>query len=252
MTEPRVAIVTAAGKGIGAACARGLAEAGHRLVLMSISGSAVGLAEELGGVGMKGSVLEPADLEALVGLAMERYGRIDVVVNNTGHGAGTTPYTHGSGYHADDAVARRLLDIDDADWHAGLDLYFLIAIRMARLVTPIMQAQGGGVFLNISSFGATEARPASPMSVLRAGLHGFSKLYSDQYARDGIRMNNLLPGFMMNIELDERAANGIPMGRAATETELARTVAFLCSPDAGYITGQNITMDGGANRRFPG
>ena len=251
MSEQRVAIVTAAGKGIGAACAKGLAESGHKVVLMSISGGAIALAEELGGVGMKGSVLETGDLEALVKLAMDSYGRIDAVVVNTGHGEGTTAYSHGSGYHADDPVERLLLEIDDADWHHGLDLYVLIAIRMARLVTPIMQKQGGGVFLNISSFGATEARPASPMSILRGGLHGFSKLYADRYARDNIRMNNLLPGFMMNVELSEAAANGIPMGRSATERELAGTAAYLCSPEAGYITGQNITMDGGGNRNIP-
>jgi NAD(P)-dependent dehydrogenase (short-subunit alcohol dehydrogenase family) len=251
MTQNRIAIVTAAGKGIGAACARGLAETGHKVVLMSVSGSAIALAEQLGGVGMQGSVLEPGDLEALVALAMERHGRIDVVVSNTGHGAGTTDYNHSSGFHANDPVERLLLEIDDADWHAGLDLYLMVTIRMARLVTPIMVAQGGGVFLNISSFAATEARPASPMSILRGGLHGFTKLYSDHYARAGIRMNNLLPGFMMNVEIGEQAANGIPLGRSATERELSRTVAFLCGPDSGYITGQNILMDGGANRAIP-
>lgn len=251
MSDQRVAIVTAAGKGIGAACAKGLADSGHKVVLMSISGGAIGLAEQLGGVGMKGSVLETKDLEALVKLAMDTYGRIDAVVVNTGHGEGTTEYTYGSGYHADDTVERKLLDIDDEAWHGGLDLYVMATIRMARLVTPIMRKQGGGVFLNISSFGATEARPASPMSILRGGLHGFSKLYADQYARDNIRMNNLLPGFMMNVELSEKAANGIPLGRSATERELAGTVAYLCSPEAGYITGQNILMDGGGNRAIP-
>jgi NAD(P)-dependent dehydrogenase (short-subunit alcohol dehydrogenase family) len=251
MTEDRIAIVTAAGKGIGAACARGLAETGHKVVLMSVSGSAIALAAELGGVGMRGSIVEAADLTALVALAMGRYGRIDVVVCNTGHGAGTTDYNHASGFHADDPVDRLLLEIDDTAWHAGLDLYLMVTVRMARLVTPIMEAQGGGVLLNISSFAATEARPASPMSILRGALHGFAKLYSDRYARAGIRMNNLLPGFMMNVEIGEQAANGIPLGRSATERELARTVAFLCGPDSGYITGQNILMDGGANRAIP-
>lgn len=251
MNDTKVAIVTAAGAGIGAACARGLAETGHAVVLMSRSGGAEALAGELGGAGMRGSVTEPSDLERLVGLAMERYGRIDAAVVNTGHGAGTSDYNAGSGYDARDPVERLLLEIDDADWHTGLDLYLLATIRMARLVTPVMQAQGGGVLLNISSFAAVEARPASPMSILRGSLHGFCKLYSDRYARDGIRMNNLLPGFMMNVELAESAARGIPMGRTATERELSRTVAFLCSADAGYITGQNILMDGGANRAIP-
>ncbi len=247
MTDTKAAIVTAAGRGIGAGCARALADAGYALVLMSPSGSARALAEELGGTGTDGSVLEPDDLRRLVDLAMERHGRIDAVVNNSGHGAGTTAYSTYSTYDAHD-IDRLLLEITDEEWHAGLDMYVLSVMRMARLVTPIMRDRGGGAIVNISSMAVFEPRPASPMSVLRGALAGFTKLYADRYGGDGIRMNNLLPGFMENTDPAEGVLRGIPAGRAGTMAELGKTAAFLCSPDSGYITGQNILLDGGLNR----
>jgi NAD(P)-dependent dehydrogenase (short-subunit alcohol dehydrogenase family) len=248
MTETKVAIVTAAGRGIGAACATALAEAGYAPVLMSPSGSARALADELGGVGMDGSVLETDDLQRLVDLAMERHGRIDAVVNNSGHGAGTTAYNTFTTFDARDDVDRMLLEITDDEWHDGLDMYVLSVMRMARIVTPIMRDQGGGAILNISSMAVFEPRPASPMSVLRGALAGYTKLYADRYGGDGIRMNNLLPGFMENTNPGEDVLRGIPAARAGTMAELGKTAAFLVSPDAGYITGQNILLDGGLNR----
>ena len=227
--DDRVAVVTAAGRGIGAACARELADEGYTPVLLSKSGAAVDIAEELGGVGFEGSVTEPDDLAALVEAATDRYGRIDAVVNNTGHPA-TGP----------------LLEIDDEAWHEGLDLVLLNVVRMARLVTPIMREAGGGAIVNISTFSAFEPSPDFPVSsVLRAGLGSFTKLYADQHAEDGIRMNSVLPGFVDSYEVDEETRAEIPMGRPAGTDEIADVVAFLCSADASYLTGQNIRVDGG-------
>ena len=93
------------------------------------------MADELGGVAVLGSVTENNDLKKLVEVALDKYGRIDAVVNNTGHPA-----------------KGPLLDISDEAWHKGLDLLLLNVIRMARLVTPIMQQQGGGAIVNISTF----------------------------------------------------------------------------------------------------
>ncbi|NIA25480.1 MAG: SDR family oxidoreductase [Gammaproteobacteria bacterium] len=232
MTDRRVAVITASGKGMGAAIARELADAGYRLALMSNSGGAAALAEELGGIELTGSVTDEADLSELVEAAMAAYGRIDAVVNNTGH-----PPTGA------------ILDLTDADWHAGLDLVLLNVARMARLVTPIMLEQGGGSFVNISTFSAFEPSPAFPISSsLRAALAGFTKLYADEYARRGIRMNNVLPGFIDSYpETAENVAH-IPAGRYGTVEEIAKTVRFLLSDDAGYITGQNIRVDGGITR----
>lgn len=228
----RVGIVTAAGKGIGAAIARRLAADGYRLAIMSRSGGAEGLAEELGAVGLTGSVTSPDDLARLVEVTMSEFGRIDVVANNTGH-----------------PPKGDLLEISDDDWHAGMDLVLLNVIRMARLVTPTMQAQGGGAIVNISTFSAFEPSLTFPVSsVLRAGLGGFAKMYADRYGPDGIRMNNVLPGFMDSYPASDETIRRIPVGRYGKVEELAATVAFLASPEAAYVTGQNIRVDGGITR----
>jgi NAD(P)-dependent dehydrogenase (short-subunit alcohol dehydrogenase family) len=229
MSEAKVAIVTAAGSGIGEACARGLHEDGYTPVLLSPSGSAVEVAAELGGDGFEGSVTEPDDLTALVEATEDRYGRIDAVVNNTGH-----------------PPSGDLLDITDDEWSEGLDLVLLNTIRMARLVTPIMETQGGGAFVNISTFSAFEPSPEFPVSsVLRAALGSYTKLYADQFAAKGIRMNTVQPGFVDSYEIDEETRARIPMGRSAQTSEIADVVAYLLSAEASYLTGQNIRVDGG-------
>ncbi len=231
MTE-KVAVITAAGQGIGAAIARELKESGYQLVLMSNSGGAVKLAEELGGIAVTGSVTNPDDLKALVDAAMQAYGRIDAVVVNTGH-----------------PPKGEILAISDEDWHTGLDLLILPTARMARLVTPIFESQGSGAVVNISTFSAFEPSPSFPVSsALRAGLAGYTKLYADRYAASNIRMNNVLPGFMDNYPSTPEIVGKIPLGRYAKVQEVAKTVRFLLSDDAGYITGQNIRVDGGITR----
>jgi len=229
MHENKVAVVTAAGSGIGEACARKLNDEGYTPVLLSNSGGAVKVANDLGGDGFEGSVTDPDDLAALVETTHERYGRIDAVVNNTGHPA-----------------TGDLLEISDEEWHEGLDLVLLNTVRMARLVTPIMEAQGSGAFVNISTFSAFEPSSAFPVSsVLRAGLGSFTKLYADQYAASGIRMNTVQPGFVDSYEVDEETRARIPMGRPARTAEIADAVAYLLSPASSYVTGQNIRVDGG-------
>jgi NAD(P)-dependent dehydrogenase (short-subunit alcohol dehydrogenase family) len=228
----KVVIVTAAGSGMGAACARELASRGYALALMSPSGKAENLAKDLGGLGLTGSVTEEADLEALVGRTLERYGRIDGVINSTGHPA-----------------SGEILELTDGQWHEALDLVVLNVVRMARLVTPAMLRQGGGAIVNVSTFSAFEPSPVFPLSSsLRAALAGFTKLYADRYAAEGIRMNNILPGFIESFEIDEETRRSIPMRRQGLVAEIAKTAAFLISEDSGYITGQNIRVDGGLTR----
>jgi NAD(P)-dependent dehydrogenase (short-subunit alcohol dehydrogenase family) len=227
----KAAIVTAAGSGIGAACARELASRGYAVALMSTSGKAEALAKELGGLGLTGSVTEEDDLEALVSETLDRYGRIDGVVNSTGHPA-----------------SGEILDLTDEQWHDALDLVVLNVVRIARLVTPAMLRQGGAI-VNVSTFSAFEPSPTFPLSSsLRAGLAGFTKLYADRYAAEGVRMNNVLPGYIESFEIDEETRQSIPMRRRGSVAEIAKTAAFLLSDDSGYITGQNIRVDGGLTR----
>jgi NAD(P)-dependent dehydrogenase (short-subunit alcohol dehydrogenase family) len=232
MTDSPVALITGAGRGMGAAIAEELAARGYAVALLSPSGAAEALADRLGGLAVTGSVAEPADLERFVGKALEAHGRIDALVNNTGH-----------------PPKGELLEIGDEDWHRGLDLVLLNVVRMARLVTPVMERQGGGAIVNISTYAVFEPDPAFPVSAsLRAALAGFAKLYADRYAPAKIRMNNILPGFIDSYPENEARRAAIPLGRYGRVAEIAKTAAFLLSEDAGYITGQNIRVDGGLTR----
>ncbi|MCZ8147372.1 MAG: SDR family NAD(P)-dependent oxidoreductase [Roseomonas sp.] len=167
MSGDRVALVTAAGSGMGAAAARRLAADGFKVALLSSSGKAEALAAELGGFAVTGSNQSNDDLGRLVEGAMARWGRVDVLVNSAGHGPRAP-----------------ILDITDAQWHAGLDIYLMNVIRPTRLVTPIMQAQKSGAIINISTAWAFEPSAMFPTSaVFRAGLAAFTKVFADTYAR---------------------------------------------------------------------
>jgi NAD(P)-dependent dehydrogenase (short-subunit alcohol dehydrogenase family) len=244
--KQRAAILTGAGQGIGAACARALAAAGYKVSLMSPSGSARKLATELGGVGHDGSVLEKDDLRAVVEKTLETYGRIDAVVNNMGHAGTAFPAMRTLAYDAD--FEGSPLDIPDEVWRESFEMYVLSVVNMARLVTPRMIAQGGGAIVNISSPNALEPRQPYPLSVVRSSLHGFTKLFSDRYARDNVRMNNVLPGFCENVNFGERALRDIPIGRPSRFEEIANACVFLATDASSYVTGQNLLVDGGVNR----
>jgi len=228
----KVAIVTAGGSGMGAAAARKLAQDGFEIAILSSSGKGEALAAELGGLGVTGSNQSNEDLQRLVDGAMKRWGRIDALVNSAGHGP-----------------RAQIVEITDEQWHTGLDVYLLNVIRPTRLVTPIMQAQKGGVIINISTAWVAEPSPMFPTSaVFRAGLAAYTKLFADAYAAEGIRMNNVLPGWIDSLpEVDTRRTS-VPMGRYGKSEEIAATIAFLASEGAGYITGQNIRVDGGLMR----
>ncbi|MFO1181192.1 SDR family oxidoreductase [Ottowia sp.] len=232
MPESKVALLTAAGSGMGAAAARRLAADGYQVAILSSSGKGERLAQQLGGLGVTGSNQSPDDLARFVDAALARFGRIDVLVNSAGHGP-----------------KGPLLDISDADWQRGMDTYLLNVVRPARLVVPAMQRQGGGAIVNISSAWAFEPSELFPTSaVFRAGLAAFTKLFADRYAAEGIRMNNVLPGWIDSLPAQEARRQSVPMQRYGTADEIAATVAFLASEGAAYITGQNLRVDGGLMR----
>ncbi len=232
MSSEKVAVIIAGGSGMGAAAARRLAQDGFKIAILSSSGKGEALAQELGGFGVTGSNESSADLQRLVNGAVERWGRIDVLVNSAGHGP-----------------RKPLLELTDEEWHKGIDVYLLNVIRAVRLVTPIMQKQKSGAIINISSAWTFEPTSLFPTSaVARAGLASFVKLYADTYAADNIRINNVLPGWIDSLPGTEERRESVPLGRYGRAEEVAATIAFLASEGAAYITNQSIRVDGGLTR----
>ena len=232
MADQKVALVTAGGSGMGAAVARRLAGDGFAIGILSSSGKGEALAGEPGGLGVTGSNQSQDDLKRLVDGALARWGRVDVLVNSAGHGPRAP-----------------VLELTDEQWHTGLEVYFMNVVRPTRLVTPVMQAQKSGAIINISTAWAFEPSAMFPTSaVFRAGLASFTKLFADTYAADNVRMNNVLPGWIDSLPATEERRGSVPMRRYGTSREIAATVAFLASDGAGYITGQNIRVDGGLMR----
>jgi NAD(P)-dependent dehydrogenase (short-subunit alcohol dehydrogenase family) len=232
MSADKVAIITAGGSGMGAAAARKLAEDGYRVAILSSSGKGEALAKELGGIGVTGSNQSNENLKRLVDQVVKQWGRIDVLVNSAGHGP-----------------RGPILEISDEDWVRGMDTYLMNVIRPTRLVAPIMQQQKNGVIINISTAWAFEPSDMFPTSaVFRAGLASFTKIFADTYAADNVRMNNVLPGWIDSLPETEVRRESVPMKRYGSSEEIAATIGFLASAGAGYITGQNIRVDGGLTR----
>ncbi len=232
MSAEKVAIITAGGSGMGAAAARRLAADGFKVAILSSSGKGEALAKELGGIGITGTNQSPDDLARIVEATVERWGRIDVLVNSAGHGP-----------------RAQIIEITDEQWHTGLDVYLMNVIRSVRLVAPVMQKQKSGAIINISTAWAFEPSAMFPTSaVFRAGLAAYTKIFTDSYAADNVRMNNVLPGWIDSLPGTEERRDSVPMKRYGTSEEIAATISFLASDGAGYITGQNIKVDGGLTR----
>lgn len=232
MTVEKVALIMAGGSGMGAAAAYQLHKDGYHIGILSSSGKGEKIAEDLNGIGVTGSNQSVEDIQKFVDLAYQKWGRVDVLVNSAGHGPRAP-----------------ILEITDEQWHQGLDIYLMNIIRATRIVTPIMEKQNSGVIINISSAWTFEPSAMFPTSaVFRAGLASFTKMYADEYAVKNIRMNNVLPGWIDSLpETDDRRTS-VPLQRYGTSEEVASTISFLASKGAGYITGQNIRVDGGITR----
>lgn len=232
MTDTKVAMIVGGGSGMGAASARKLAENGYSVAVMSSSGRGEALAKDLGGLGFTGSNLSPDDLQRFTDMTMDRFGRIDVLVNGAGHGP-----------------KGALLDITDAQWHEGLDVYFMNVVRAVRHIAPVMIAQNSGSIVNISTAWIDEPSAMFPTSaVARAGLSAYTKLFADNYAARSVRMNNVLPGWIDSLPEVEARRDAVPMQRYGKADEVADLVLFLASEKSSYITGQNIRIDGGLMR----
>ena len=230
----KTCLVIGGGRGMGAATAKEMQKRGYKLSLMSPSNSCEQLAEELNGIALRGKAEVPENLKSIIDFTMEKYGRIDSVL-----------------VHVGGPPKGDLLEIEDEDWDKANQMIIKPLVWIAKLVTPIMLEQGGGSIVNITTFSAFEPSLTFPTSsVYRAGVSSFTKLFSDRYGADNIRMNCLLPGFTDSLNLPDEFAKLSSLNRLARAEEQAKVAAFLLSDDSSYITGQSIRSDGGVTRHM--
>jgi 3-oxoacyl-[acyl-carrier protein] reductase len=247
------ALVLGSTQGLGLSCAVALAEAGVNVVINGRdSDKAKRVAGEIGrGVAfVAGDVSEPAERRRIVEEARQLTGPIAILVTNAGGPPPGPLETH-----------------DHAVWHKALESNMLSAIDLAGLVLPDMRAAGFGRIVNVTSFTVREPYPNMGLATgVRAGLTGAMASLAREVAREGITVNNVLPGLMdtgalkrvydaqaerQGITPDEAKANmagSVPMGRLGEADDFGPVCAFLCSRYASYMTGQNITVDGGLVR----
>jgi 3-oxoacyl-[acyl-carrier protein] reductase len=235
----KVCVVTGSTGGIGLEIAKQLAEEGARVVTSGRRD--VGIGE----LHVPADLSQPGEPERVIAATLERFGRIDCLVNNVG---GTT--------------IRRFEELTDEDWEASWQLNLMSAVRSLRAALPAMQEQGAGAIVNVSS--TAGKRPSASMpdySVAKAAMLSLSRLVADLYAKEGIRCNAVTPGPTATEawlgeggladqqgEHDEVLAKvgaGRPLGRLARPEEIAAVVVFLCSHRAGYVTGAAWSADGG-------
>jgi len=233
MTD-KVCLIVGGGRGMGAATAREMHARGYKLALMSPSESCEELAAELSGVARRGKAENAGNTQAIFDRAMDNYGRIDALL-----------------IHVGGPPKGDLLEIPEEDWDRANEMVIKPVVRMAKLVTPVMEKQGGGSIVNITTFSAFEPSLIFPTSsVYRVGVSSFTKLYSDRYGPSNIRMNCVLPGFTDSLDLPQKFADMSVFGRLARAAEQAKAVAFLLTDDSSYITGQSLRVDGGVTRHM--
>ena len=228
----KTAVFIACGTGMGADAAKHLSSKGYDIAIMSSSGKGEKLANDLGGLGFTGSNLITNDIENFIEKVLIKFGKIDVLINSAGHGP-----------------KGDILQISDEEWIKGMEMYFLNVVKASRIITPIMKNQKNGSIINISTFAIFEPDTNFPTSgIFRSGLATFTKLYSDKYAKENIRMNNILPGFIDSLPVKEEFLNRIPLKRYGKVSEISAVIEMLASDGGAYITGQNIRVDGGITR----
>src|SRR5579884_1141736 len=247
----RVALVNAASKGIGRGIAEALAAEGVGLVISARSADLLEqTAREISAAHRVEVVPVPADVSAagtaerLVETAVSRFGRLDILVNNSGGPPGGT-----------------FADFDDAAWQAAFDLLLLNVVRMVRAALPHLRASGHGRIVNVASTSVKQPIPGLILSnSLRAGVVGLAKTLADELAPDAITVNTVLPGRILTDRLREgqraraaregvpvddlvhATAGDVPLGRIGAPADMGALVAFLCSDAAGYITGATIPV----------
>jgi 3-oxoacyl-[acyl-carrier protein] reductase len=249
----RTAMVAAASKGIGLACAKAFVAEGCRVSICSRSEESLSAACQAIGGTVRGYVCDVGkaqDLEHWVSATASELGHTEILVTNTGG-----------------PPAGPLDQMSDEQWRIGIDSTLMNVVRLVRLVSPSMRERGWGRIVHITSLVAKDPAEVLPISsTLRAGIGSLTKLQAQSLAGDGVTVNAVLPGHTLTdrqthlaniraeklgIAFEEAMANQakeVPMGRMAQPSEIADAVAFLCSERASYITGVSLLVDGGITR----
>ncbi len=233
MSTRPVAVVTAASRGIGAACARRLSADGYDVAVMSRSEAVHSIAAEVDGLSFQGDLTIPHDVSRFVQAVKERWGRLDVLVNNAG-----------------DAAKGDLETLPDDAWLGGFELLFMSVLRTSREALPLMRSSGGGVIVNVSAADGLEPTLMFPVSAsMRAAVSALTKLMARRFGPERIRVNSVLPWVVLDPDSDWESSE-IPLSRAATYEQVAAVVSFLCSADGSYLNGVNLPVDGGWSKRL--
>ena len=245
--EGRVAAVTGAARGIGAATARRFAEEGAAVAVLDLDqDSAAATAAGLGAsraIGVACNVSDAASVEAAVASVVEQLGQVDVLVNNAG-------------------VTRDnlLFKMTEDDWDAVMGVHLKGSFLMSREVQKHMVKANYGKILNLSSVSALGNRGQANYSAAKMGLQGFTRTLALELGPFGVNVNAIAPGFIVTDMTDdtarrvgmepeayrEAAAAATPVRRVGQPADIAATAAFLCSDEASFITGQTLYVDGGA------
>src|SRR6202167_6208898 len=246
------AFISGASKGLGKACAKALADEGARVFVCSRNAEELKrAAAEIRAAGYSAAdVSRPADVKRVVAEAIAALGGLDCLVTNAG-GPPTAPFEKAG----------------DGDWDIAYQLNLMSAVRLIREALPALKASGRGRIVNLTGYGVKE--PLTDLVVsdsIRAGVTVMAKTIASDLAPFGITVNNIAPGPIMTdrlvaihaaranrlgISIDEQFKpfpQSIPVRRIGRPEEIGDLCAYLCSPQAGYITGQTIVVDGGVNR----